>query len=275
MLARSLNLLKDFNVHGEIFVLKKTEQGFSFRDWFINKYEKKIHYLKHDAPVESQSDFARFVSDMSHDKIIYRFLDDFYVKYDHPNVGFKVMYNQLMAFQPMFDYFYEKGIWKIHIVRRNQVKREVSGLLKVRRSEMGFEEKDLFNNPMKDVKIMVDPELMIKNIKRALEIEEKVRERLKRSLTKERIPRYLEVNYEDITSQDEREMSGIGTKTIFDFFMTAYAAKGEEAVQRIKIPIMKQSHDDLQLVIENYEEVWRHFCDMDGGERYLKWLTER
>lgn len=269
MLVRTLNTVDKFEVHDELFVLHgKNQDSRTFRSWFLGQMREKLTEAESGG---SGPEFHEFIKSLDPDRIIYRFLDAIYAPAHERDVyvGFKVMYNQLEAFPVLESYFREKGIYRIHLLRRNPIKRAVSGYLKDARLAKGYERNYLDNNPI-SVKIKIDPEALFMGIIKSIDFESKYRSRLNRIKRGEKVAkkRYVELYYEDIVERENNCITCSTMNTIFDLFNLPMP----KTVLRPVIPMKKQSSEDLRDCIANITEVYDFFDTQRRGKDLLKWF---
>lgn len=263
MLVKTLARVPKFKVHDEVFVMHgKHQESDTFFAWFVDTFEKKLAKVKNDG---TGADFHSLIKEFWPERMIKDFLENLYAptKNNQLYVGFKVMYNQLSMLSHIGEYLIGEGVHRIHLLRRNPIKRAVSGYLKDARLARGFTRSQLDAFPQLSIKVKIDPEDLWKNIKSNLKHELFFTSFFR---AKMRGQRYIEMYYEDLVEGGEdKEIHNLAAATLFNFLGVN---KSEEP---LRIPVRKQSPDDLQDCIKNLNEVMDYFSHPERRE-YLKWF---
>jgi len=159
------------------------------------------------------------------------------------NVGFKFLYQHAERFPDVRKYIKRDEIYKIHLMRKNPVKRMVSGLLN-RYHHYG----EGTNN--------VKPPVVLAGIKRAEGWDRK----LERMFQCER---YMKMYYEDLTKDTNTNI--LDFTEVFNFF-------GVSDNPMVKVPTKKYGPDKLIDRVGNYDKLYEYF--KKEAPEYLKYVEE-
>ena len=223
---RYLDSHPNISAHGEMFLtsLKREDTYKMFKATSVNRLIH--HYINRRKSVDNYLN-KLFIHEKGIDA-----------------VGFKLMYNHL--FPELEEWIKAHNVYVLHLIRNN--------LLKTILSRETARKRDIYHATSTDkipkVKVYLDPDLAIRQINKILRNIE-FYARLFAGLP------YLEITYEDFTSQRETT-----TKTILDFLKVPY-------LRDMSVPLKKLNPDSLEELIENYDEIERVLKSTDF-EEYLK-----
>lgn len=144
-------------------------------------------------------------------------------------IGFKFMYDQIRRFPMAIRWMERKGVYVIHLIRRNTLKTILSWLT---RTERGFPHS---TEPVPPVKVRVD----CKPLKNELHFIRGNIEKHRKDFSQQF--RYLEVFYEDLVKFRERELLRIGS------FL------GLGPLGHLNTDLVKLNSDSIKDIVENYD----------------------
>lgn len=225
MFLVSLNTIKNFNVYGEVLVATH-KNPVKHPQTAIENFRIKNVKAMQKRKSNTMREFVKWL----------------YTTGD--NVGFKFLYQHMERFPDVKNYIRkESEIYKIHLMRKNPVKRVISDLLN-RYHHYG----EGTNN--------VKPPVVLAGIKRGEEWDRKI----------ERIfqcKRYMKIYYEDLTN--DMNVGEMDLTEIFGFL-------GVDMNPIIKVPTKKYGPDKLSERVANYNELYKYF--ESKAPEYLKYIKE-
>jgi hypothetical protein len=161
------------------------------------------------------------------------------------NVGFKFLYQHVMRFRKDVGYFNNEknNIYKVHLKRKNPIKRAVSGRLNK------YHHYGTGNNSVK-------PEGILKSIKKAESWDREL-------FTMFGKDKYMQIYYEDFTSDTNAD--SLDFTEVFKFF-------GVDINPIVKVPTKKYGPDKLIDRVGNYSQLYKFF--EKNASEYLKYMEE-
>lgn len=182
-------------------------------------------------------------------RIVHACLDEAYSSTNSEvALGFKISYSNFERYPSIVSWLHEHDVKVIHWFRDNLLKRHISQLTMAARGSAHF------SRPVRKVTINVDPQNLLRDLKRQSYLIDKYRAIFK---PKGEAHGYIEMFYESFVKNQQGE-----AQRILHFL-------GVDESIPLRSPLVKQNPDDLQEIISNYSEVARAL----NGTRFERFLS--
>lgn len=226
MFLITLNTLKEFDTYGEVLAMNR-KNPVPHPQIHIENFRKRTFKA---GIGKSDSNMIGFLNQLFSSGI---------------NVGFKFLYQHATNMPQVVNYIKnpKNDVYKVHLKRKNPVKRVVSGLLN-RHHHYG------------EGTSIVKPNVVLNGVKRG----EKWDDQLFKMFGGEK---YMDMYFEDFTK--DTNTSKLDFTEVFDFF-------GLNINPMVKVPTKKYGPDKLKDRVGNYGALHKYF--KQNAPEYLKYVEE-